>query len=164
MSSLTFQNKYNLNLKKNPSNLNKLRQAQIIHSKEYGLIFDAGLELRVHVPIVDPWAGIQRSQLWTWDQKNIEIMLNGQPPWGKDHQKINLHHRDNNPDGPLDEYPRTQHSQQHSLLHDPDSAIIDRAIGAFGTRANYDADIWSKQRARYWVTRAYCHLNKSRFV
>jgi len=98
-----------------------------------------------------------------WDQKNLEIMLNGQPPWGKDNGKINLHHRDNNPNGPVDEYSRTQHSPQHALLHDADSAIIDKAVGLYQTRSQYDAEVWSKQRARYWVTRVHCHLTNSAF-
>ncbi|WP_416882864.1 HNH/ENDO VII family nuclease [Marivita sp.] len=160
--SLTFQQKGNSSLKKNPCGLERVRIPQILETR-YGKIYDGGLAMRGTDPYKDPWVGLLRGQLWTWDGKNIEIMLNGQPPYGKDGAKIQLHHRANQPNGPLDELLKTEHNTQHGLFHDDDESLIDRAIFSGSTRAQYDAEIWSKQRGRYWVTRAICHLEQKKF-
>lgn len=160
--SLTFQQPGNAHLTKNPCRLERVRTEQILDT-QYGKIYDGGLATRGADPYKDPWIGLLRGQLWTWDGKNIEIMLNGQPPWGKDSNKIQLHHRANQPNGPLDELLFSEHNTQHGLFHDSDTSLLDRAISTAETRSEYDASIWSKQRGRYWVTRALCHLERRKF-
>ena len=152
------------NLEFNPNGLAITRPERVINSPQYGLIFDGGLEGRGSVPFKDPWLGIHNDANFVWDQGNLELMLNGQPPWGRDSKRMVLHHRANQADGPLDEYTWTLHNSQHGLMHDPDEALIDRAVGGYHSRAEYDDKVWSKQRGRYWVSRALSHLDRTPFV
>jgi hypothetical protein len=118
-----------------------VRPPRLLHTK-YGTIYDPGYEARRPD---DPWIGIRQQNIFKWDKKNIEEMLNGRPPWGHDGKKVILHHRAQQPNGPLDEYSATLHQQQSGLLHGEDYTRIDRQL--------FDA-----QRARYWVWRALEHL------
>lgn len=160
--ALTYQQPGNGHLRTNPNSLERTRTEQILQT-QYGNLYDGGLELRGTDPYKDPWIGLLRPQLWTWDGKNLERMLAGYSPWGKDGNFIQLHHRANQPNGPLDEVLRSEHNTHHGLFHDADEALTDRAIFAGSSRAEYDAQIWKKQRGRYWVTRAICHLEGRRF-
>jgi hypothetical protein len=162
MAAANFQHPHNKNLDFNPNSLRVTRLPRILASP-YGPVFDGGLEIRGIVPGQDPWAGILSTGRFTWDQKNVEIMLNGQPPWGRDGYKMQLHHRNNQANGPIDEYSWTIHKQQHGLLHDPDSSILAGAIGHFEDRSDYDGQIWKFQRGRFWVTRALCDIEGTTF-
>jgi hypothetical protein len=157
MTTPGFQHPANRSAQFNPNGLPVTRTPRIIPAS-CGPVFDGGLATRGLPPQQDPWLGYRKDSNFTWDQKNIELMLNGQPPWGRDGHKMQLHHRANQVNGPLDEYPWTIHKLQHGLLHDADSALLDGAIGHYPTRRDYDAAVWSKQRGRYWVSRALAHL------
>lgn len=112
---MTFQHKANLNLKPNPYSLSTTRQKQIITTK-YGDVFDGGLKLRGSSHITDPWYGVKKNNLWTWDQKQLEIMLTGRAPWGKDGKKVELHHRAQQPNGPLDEMSNSEHKKMSKVF------------------------------------------------
>ena len=158
-----FQHPHNKNLEFNPNGLRIVRSERILATR-YGPVFDGGLARRGPVPWEDPWVGIPGSNRFTRDQKNLEIMLNGQPPWGHDGHKMQLHHRNNQANGPIDEYSWAIHKQQHGLLHNPDSSILDGAIGHFEDRSDYDGEVWKFQRGRYWVTRALCDIEGVTFT
>lgn len=158
---ISFQCPQNRNLGFNPNNLAITRPQRVV-ATAYGPVFDGGLSPRGAVPRDDPWIGYHTDANFKWDQKNIELMLNGQPPWGFDNARMVLHHRNNQANGPLDEYQGTRHGAQHGLMHDPDAALIDHAIG-YGTRADYDSAVWSKQRGRYWVSRALAEIERVPF-
>jgi HNH/ENDO VII superfamily nuclease len=157
-----FLCRQNKNLEFNPNRLAIMRPERIIASR-YGPIFDGGLSPRGAVPLDDPWLGIHNDANFTWDQKNLELMLNGQPPWGRDGKRMVLHHRNNQANGPLDEYSWSRHNQQHGLMHNPDAAVIDNAVGSYRSRSEYDEQVWSRQRGRYWVSRALAHLDGTPF-
>jgi filamentous hemagglutinin len=77
---------------------------------------------------------------------NIKEMLNGRPPWGTDGKKIQLHHRAQQANGPLDEYTYTEHQKElKKLAHGEDYSRIDR-------------EVFDEQKARYWVSRAQKYL------
>lgn len=103
----------------------------------YGAVQDPGYEPRRRD---DPWIGIRQANIFTWDRRNVVEMLNGRPPWGRDGQKVILHHRAQQPNGPLDEYAASLHQEQSRLMHGEDYTRVDRR--------EFDA-----QRARYWVSR-----------
>ncbi|WP_419813121.1 HNH/ENDO VII family nuclease [Bacterioplanoides sp.] len=68
----------------------------------------------------------------------------GQPPVGVDGKKIELHHRNQNPDGPLDELTNTTHK---NVDHPKKVSEIDR-------------NKFKGERRRYWVERARELLGK----
>jgi hypothetical protein len=73
-------------------------------------------------------------------------MLAGRPPWGPDGQKVILHHRAQQPNGPLDEYTAGRH--RRDIPHPERVSLIDRQL-------------FDEQRARHWVSRAWRHLEES---
>lgn len=160
---LVFQNSRNRTMQYNFYRLAVVREKRIISHPVHGAIYDGGLEQRGAVPLRDPWVGFTRSGDFVWDQYNLERMLNGFAPWARDGRPMNLHHRANQANGPMDAYQETFHGgKARRVLHDPDSSILDFASG-FASRSQYDDQVWSKQRARYWVTRALCHLENRTF-
>ena len=108
----------------------------------YGPVRDPGYEPRRNS---DPWRGVRQANIFRWNKAAAEEMLRGRPPWGVDGKKVILHHRAQQPNGPLDEYSATMHQQQTGVMHDQDYSLIDRK--------KFDG-----QRARYWVSRALEHL------
>ena len=161
--TLTFQSSKNKGLEYNMYRLLEVREKRVIQHPKYEPIYDGGLELRGAVPAQDPWIGITRPGDFVLDQYNLERMLNGNPPWARDNHRMVLHHRANQPNGPLDAYQDTFHGgRAFKALHDPEASILDFA-NDYSSRAQYDEQVWSKQRARYWVTRALCHLEQRPF-
>jgi hypothetical protein len=71
-------------------------------------------------------------------EKNLALMEKGRPPIGGDGLQVELHHRNQNPLGPLDEMTSTTHD---TIPHPITPSQIDR--GALAS-----------ERSRYWVTRA----------
>ena len=86
----------------------------------------------------DPLPGYRENGAFEITPENLARMEKGKPPIGRDGQPIELHHRDQNPSGPLDEL--TQ--ETHRGVEHPDSpSRIDR--GKF-----------KGERTRYWRQRA----------
>jgi hypothetical protein len=98
----------------------------------------------------DPWVGLQRDT-FDWTELNVRRMLDGRPPIGRDGSPIILHHRNQQANGPLDEYETWRHRSQHALVHEKDWSEIERS--EFAT-----------QRERYWVSRARAYLQSYRPV
>jgi len=86
----------------------------------------------------DPLRGMQESDAWDMTPENLARMEKGQPPIGKDNKTIELHHRDQNPAGPLDELSNTTHK---TVAHPETTSRIDR-------------NQFAGERRRYWVERA----------
>ena len=79
--------------------------------------------------------------------KNLEHMQEGYSPYGKDGQKVNLHHAFQDNDGAIAEMSGTYHKANNDMLH-PNRFLpsqIDRV--AFG--------IW---RSSYWKWRASFYI------
>lgn len=85
----------------------------------------------------DPSPGLQESGAFRWTPENISRMERGQPPIGVDGRPIELHHRDQDPTGPLDEL---QSSTHQTIDHPERPSRIDR-------------DRFAGERRRYWVER-----------
>jgi hypothetical protein len=121
-----------------------VRPARQIRMPSGATIVDPGFEGR-RPPPHDPWPGHRLAQ-FQWSDHNLQQMLCGRAPWGSDGFKVELHHRAQQPNGPLDEYNRTRHRQIHSP-YPYEASRIDRGL-------------WCRQRKRYWVQRALHHLQQ----
>jgi hypothetical protein len=108
---------------------------------QYGRVQDRGYQGRLPN---DPSIGLKRDT-FEWNRSNVQRMLDGRPPIGRDGKPVVLHHRAQQPQGPLDEYEATRHQEQHGLMHSEDYTRIDRQE-------------FARQRARYWIERARDHL------
>ena len=86
----------------------------------------------------DPPSGFQESGAWDPTPKNIALMEKGRPPTGRDGLPVELHHRDQNPLGPLDEMTSTTHD---GVDHPESPSRIDRSK-------------FAGERKRYWRARA----------
>jgi filamentous hemagglutinin len=86
----------------------------------------------------DPLRGYQESGAWDLTSENLARMERGAPPIGRDGASIQLHHRNQNPSGPLDEVTATTHR------------TIDHPIRP----SQIDRDQFAGERRRYWVERA----------
>ncbi|WP_434987175.1 hemagglutinin repeat-containing protein [Vreelandella zhaodongensis] len=86
----------------------------------------------------DPLRGYQESGAWDLTAENLVRMERGAPPIGRDGASIQLHHRNQNPAGPLDEVSATTHR------------TIDHPIRP----SQIDRDQFAGERRRYWVERA----------
>jgi len=108
----------------------------------YGILYDPGFE---GARSNDPRPGIPGGGgfAFHWTRENLQEMLFGKPPWGVDGHKVILHHRAQQPNGPLDELTKTRHGGRG--FHGDNTYSVDR--GEF-----------AGQRARYWVNRARKHL------
>ena len=85
----------------------------------------------------DPPVGFRESGAFDWTPDNIARMERGQPPLGVDGRPVELHHRDQSPQGPLDEVTSTTHQD---MAHPKRPTQIDR-------------DRFAGERRRYWVER-----------
>jgi hypothetical protein len=120
--------------------LTPVRPARTVNTPS-GPVRDPGFEGR---RADDPWIGIQRN-VFRWTRANLSKMLRGEAPTGIDGRPVPLHHRAQQPSGPLDEYTATEHTALTRHLHGEDYSRIDRPEFAY-------------QRARYWITRARRYL------
>jgi A nuclease of the HNH/ENDO VII superfamily with conserved LHH len=107
-------------------------------------ILDPGFEGR-RPPPYDPWPGHRLAQ-FQWSDRNLQRALCGLAPWGSDGRRVELHHRAQQPNGPLDEYNYTRHKQIHSPYPYEPSQI--------------DPTLRCGQRQRWWVQRALDHLQQ----
>ena len=89
------------------------------------------------VRATDPPAGVRESGAFDLTPDNIRRMEAGRPPIGRDGLPVELHHRGQNPAGPLDEMTSTSHDR---IPHPVSPSQINR--GAF-----------AGERARYWRQR-----------
>lgn len=85
----------------------------------------------------DPMPGFRESGAFKWTPDNINRMERGQPPIGVDGRPVELHHRGQNPAGPLDEMSASSHQ---GVEHPYRPSQIDR-------------DRFAGERRRYWVER-----------
>jgi RHS repeat-associated protein len=85
----------------------------------------------------DPPAGTQEVGAWEPTPENIAQMERGRPPIGRDGEPVELHHRNQDPLGPLDEMMDTTHG---GVPHPLKPSLIDRGL-------------FKGQRCRYWVGR-----------
>ena len=86
----------------------------------------------------DPPGGIRESGAFDLTPDNLARMERGQPPMGRDGVEVQLHHRNQNPAGPLDELSATTHRQ---TPHPLSPSRIDRRA-------------FRGERRRYWIQRA----------
>ena len=93
---------------------------------------------RAGVRPTDPPGGLRESGAFDLTDENLALMEKGRPPIGRDGLPVELHHRNQNPLGPLDEMTSTTHD---TIPHPITPSQIDR--GAF-----------AGERSRYWVSRA----------
>jgi hypothetical protein len=117
--------------------LKVVRDPRTVKSPSGGKLIDRGYEGR---RTDDPPRGMERNRVFDQSDPNLQRMLDGRPPIGRDGEPVNLHHRTRGPMSKLDEYSATEH--RDLPLHEPD---LDSQI---------DRDLFGEQRARYWVTRA----------
>jgi hypothetical protein len=103
---------------------------------EYGKILDPGYQGRLRD---DPPLG-HRFSKFEINKSNLDKMLKGYAPKGPDGKEVQLHHRTRGPKSRLDEYTFRDHSELP--LHEKD---LDTQI---------DREVFDKERARYWVSRA----------
>jgi len=82
--------------------------------------------------------GFQESGAFDLTPENLALMEKARPPIGRDGLPVELHHRGQDPTGPLDEYSSTTHDR---VAHTEAPSRIDR--GRF-----------AGERARYWRERA----------
>ena len=87
--------------------------------------------------VTDPKVGDVESDSWELTQENIKRMEEGRAPIGVDGQSIEIHHRDQNPKGPLDEMTATSH---RGVDHPLRPSRINRSK-------------FSGERKRYWRER-----------
>jgi hypothetical protein len=126
----------------------RARQGREVQTPSGGTVRDPGKEgLR---PDEDVWVGMQQRDAFEWNDQNIQKMLNGEAPIGRDNKPMALHHRAQQPNGPIDEYSASLHQQQSRLLHDKDYSMIDRPE-------------FDDYRQRYWRERARCYLENRKF-
>jgi HNH/ENDO VII superfamily nuclease len=85
----------------------------------------------------DPPGGVRESGAFDLTPENVRLMESGRPPIGRDGLPVELHHRGQNPAGPLDEMTSTSHDL---ISHPVSPSRIDR--GKF-----------AGERARYWRER-----------
>ena len=85
----------------------------------------------------DPSPGLRESGAFDWTPENITRMERGQPAIGIDGRPVELHHRSQDPSGPLDEMSATSHQ---GVEHPNRPSQIDR-------------DRFAGERRRYWVER-----------
>jgi len=86
----------------------------------------------------DPPTGMREAGAWDMTPDNLARMERGQPPLGYDGMPVQLHHRGQNPAGPLDELSTTTHR------------MIDHPIQP----SQIDRNQFAGERKRYWVQRA----------
>lgn len=103
---------------------------------EFGDLSDPGYKGRLPD---DPPRGHMLSKFEV-SEENLKRMLNGKPPLGPDGKAVELHHRTRGPMSRLDEYTQTDH--RNLGLHEP------------GVDSLIDREQFTKQRARYWISRA----------
>ena len=85
----------------------------------------------------DPPAGTRESGAWDLTPRNQRLMEAGRPPIGRDGRVVELHHRNQCPNGPLDEMTATTHD---AVPHPFSPSRINRSQ-------------FAGERARYWRTR-----------
>jgi hypothetical protein len=85
----------------------------------------------------DPPAGVRESGAWDLNQQNQRLMEAGRPPVGNDALPVELHHRNQSPNGPLDEMTSTTHN---GVSHPESPSQINR-------------NQFKGERARYWRSR-----------
>ena len=90
------------------------------------------------VRLSDPPSGLRESGAFDLTPDNLARMERGQPPIGRDGLPVNLHHRNQNPAGPLDELSETTH---RTIDHPIRPSRIDRSQ-------------FAGERRRYWVQRS----------
>ncbi|MGK5114748.1 HNH/ENDO VII family nuclease [Geodermatophilus sp. CPCC 205506] len=122
--------------------LKVVRDPRTVTGPAGGKLTDRGYEGRL---ADDPPLGMQRNKLFDQNDSNLQRMLDGRPPIGRDGEPLNLHHRTRGPMSRLDEYSATEHRQLR--LHEA------------GLDSQIDRTLFGEQRARYWVTRARSLLN-----
>ncbi|WP_425440083.1 HNH/ENDO VII family nuclease [Prosthecobacter debontii] len=81
---------------------------------------------------------MKESGAWEPTQENLARIERGKPPIGNDGLPVELHHRNQNPAGPLDEMTSTTHD---TVPHPISPSQIDRVK-------------FSGERTRYWRGRA----------
>ncbi|REJ85114.1 MAG: hypothetical protein DWQ36_14630 [Acidobacteria bacterium] len=86
---------------------------------------------------IDPSPGLSEFGAFEWTPENVARMERGQPPVGTDGRLVQLHHRGQNPRGPLDELTARTHQQ---VEHPDRPTRIDRSQ-------------FAGERRRYWVER-----------
>jgi hypothetical protein len=121
------------------------RKRKNIRTPNGGTVIDKGGEGLRPVPH-DPFVGVQRP-IFKWTDDNLQKMLDGQAPVGIDGKKVQLHHRNRQKNGPLDEYTGSEHTKLSPYLHPAD------APGYPVDRAQFVG-----QRERYWRSRARKYL------
>jgi hypothetical protein len=85
----------------------------------------------------DPPAGRREEGAWDLTPENQRRMERGRPPIGRDGREVELHHRDQNPRGPLDEVGSRTHD---GIPHPKRPSTIDR-------------EKFAGERRRYWIDR-----------
>ena len=90
------------------------------------------------VRAIDPPAGFQEACAWDLTPDNLRLMEAGRPPIGRDGLPVELHHRNQNPLGPLDEMTSTTHD---TIDHPISPSQINRSL-------------FAGERARFWRQRA----------
>lgn len=86
----------------------------------------------------DPPRGTQESGAWDITPGNLARMERGAPPIGRDGVEVQLHHRNQNPAGPLDEM----------------TAELHRTIDHPVRPSQIDRNQFAGERRRYWIDRA----------
>jgi RHS repeat-associated protein len=86
----------------------------------------------------DPPSGFQEAGAWNLTPDNLQLMEAGRPPIGTDGLPVELHHRNQDPLGPLDEMTSTTHD---TIDHPISPSQINRSQ-------------FAGERARYWRQRA----------
>jgi RHS repeat-associated protein len=86
----------------------------------------------------DPPSGFQEAGAWDLTPNNLQLMEAGRPPIGTDGLPVELHHRNQDPLGPLDEITSTTHD---TIDHPISPSQINRSQ-------------FAGERARYWRQRA----------
>jgi hypothetical protein len=87
--------------------------------------------------VSDPAPGFREEGTFQWTSENIARMEKGQPPIGSDGRPVELHHRGQNPAGPLDELTSAAHQR---VAHPEAPTRIDR-------------DRFAGERRRHWIER-----------
>jgi hypothetical protein len=77
-------------------------------------------------------------------KSNVERMIHGLPPIGKDGKQVELHHMKQESNGTIAEISYTQHTKDSGILH--------RYLGK--NKSEIDRNEFNKLRARYWKERA----------
>lgn len=85
----------------------------------------------------DPLPGYQEKGAFEWTPDNIRRMEQGKPPLTPTGEPVELHHRGQNPAGPLDELTPATHDR---VPHPVRPSAVDR-------------DRFSGERRRYWIER-----------